>query len=296
VVLRRERTALTKVAGIYVITNTTDDKVYIGSSHDIAFRLGAHKRDLKRNIHRNSHLQRAYNKFGSDYFQYGVLEVVDGESSLSLREQFWIDEYRAYDRRYGYNLIREAEHRMHSEETRARMSAAHKGVPHSPDHRLKIGAAHKGLKMKPRTPEQRAQQSVRQRGRVHSPETRAKLSAVQKGRKPKPASPETRAKISIANKGKPKTEEHRKKIGLAQVGRKLSPDHYQKLVAVQRSRSAETRAKSSVSHGILTPEQVIEIRQKLSLGQSINSLAVEYGISRGAVYDIATDRTWRHLL
>jgi hypothetical protein len=43
-----------------------------------------------------------------------------------------------------------------SEETRAKMSAAHKGRPKSPEHRAKIGAAHKGV---PRSPESRAKQS-----------------------------------------------------------------------------------------------------------------------------------------
>jgi hypothetical protein len=77
------------------------------------------------------------------------------------------------------------------------LSAALKGRPgHSPtsETRAKISAAHKG---RPVTPETRAKMSAAHKGRPVTPESRAKISAAHKGR---PVIPETRAKMSAAKK------------------------------------------------------------------------------------------------
>ena len=50
--------------GIYKITNLKNNKGYIGQSTDIKTRWINHKRELRNNIHRNPHLQNAFNKYG----------------------------------------------------------------------------------------------------------------------------------------------------------------------------------------------------------------------------------------
>src|SRR5699024_8997297 len=45
----------------------------------------------------------------------------------------------------------------------------------------------------------------------------------------------------------------------------------------------------------VTAEQVIEIREKRETGQSINSLAKEYGMSYSGMYWIVKGNTWKHL-
>jgi hypothetical protein len=63
--------------------------------------------------------------------------------------------------------------RKHSDETRAKMSAAHKGKSKSAEHAAKVGAAHKGKK---RSEEYKKKLSVAHMGKIISLETRAKLS------------------------------------------------------------------------------------------------------------------------
>lgn len=44
--------------GIYKITNTANNKCYIGSSINVGSRIGAHKNKLNGNRHTNPHLAR----------------------------------------------------------------------------------------------------------------------------------------------------------------------------------------------------------------------------------------------
>ena len=43
-------------SGVYVITNLTNKKIYIGSSIDIKVRWSNHKSELKRGVHNNKYL------------------------------------------------------------------------------------------------------------------------------------------------------------------------------------------------------------------------------------------------
>jgi hypothetical protein len=63
--------------------------------------------------------------------------------------------------------------RKHSEETRAKMSAAHTGKPKSAEHAAKVGASHKGRKLSANHIEKL---SAAHKGKIISPETRAKLA------------------------------------------------------------------------------------------------------------------------
>ena len=62
----------------------------------------------------------------------------------------------------------------HSEETRAKISAAKRGHKHSEEAKAKMSAAQRGRKL---TPEHRAKISASNKGRKVSDETRAKISA-----------------------------------------------------------------------------------------------------------------------
>jgi len=91
--------------------------------------------------------------------------------------------------------------RIVSPETRAKLSAAHKGRTHSLEHRLRNSLARKGKSF---TPETRAKLKLARRGKTpnkgktHSLEARAKMSLARRG---KPKSLEMRARLSATNKG-----------------------------------------------------------------------------------------------
>lgn len=62
---------------IYQIKNTLNNKVYIGQTNNIKRRWDQHKSDLKRGVHDNPYLQKLYNKYGLDIFEFGILHEED---------------------------------------------------------------------------------------------------------------------------------------------------------------------------------------------------------------------------
>lgn len=83
------------MTGIYCITCTKTNEKYVGQSVAIKRRWATHKRELKNGIHYNKHLQRAYDKYGSNYFIYEILEQCPREK-LNEREQFYIKLFNSY--------------------------------------------------------------------------------------------------------------------------------------------------------------------------------------------------------
>jgi group I intron endonuclease len=155
-------------SGIYIITNKVNSKIYVGSGVDAFRRWREHKSDLNLNRHNNGRLQNAWNKYGSEAFDFEIVEFCDKDILLA-REQFWLDATLCYDKSVGYNIVKIAGRNIghkHSEETKKRMSEYAKNK--SIEHRRKIGLGNKG----------------------------------------KFVSEETKIKMSLAAKGKPKTKEH----------------------------------------------------------------------------------------
>ena len=103
-----------------------------------------------------------------------------------------------------------------SDETRRKLSEAHKGKTHSEDCKKKISDAQKG---KTHTEETRRKLSVAKKN--PSEETRRKLSEASKGRnKDRIVSEETRRKMSESGKGRTHSEDSKKKMSEASKGTK----------------------------------------------------------------------------
>lgn len=77
---------------VYEIRNTRNNKRYIGSTVNFKRRIGKHKWALKNNIHKNKALQRDYNYYGADVFEYKILKKCK-PSQLKEYEQDYIDLY-----------------------------------------------------------------------------------------------------------------------------------------------------------------------------------------------------------
>ena len=92
--------------GIYKITNTINNKVYIGQSINIDERWRAHKADYK-NSHltgkHKSYLYVSMRKYGIENFKFEVIEEAPKEL-LNEREIYWIQYYDATNPDKGYNL------------------------------------------------------------------------------------------------------------------------------------------------------------------------------------------------
>lgn len=83
-----------------MIRNIINNKIYIGQSHDIYSRWTHHKCDLNNNQHHNRHLQSAWNYYGSEFFEFSIIEETN-EKDLDIREMYWIEYYSSYTD--GYN-------------------------------------------------------------------------------------------------------------------------------------------------------------------------------------------------
>ena len=69
--------------GIYQIVNKINDRVYIGqTSESFLRRFLFHDWELRKGCHSNSHLQRAWNKYGEENFEFSVVEVVDESDNV----------------------------------------------------------------------------------------------------------------------------------------------------------------------------------------------------------------------
>lgn len=85
---------------IYKITNTINNKVYIGQTiRNPLLRKEEHFNNLKNGIHHNSHLQHSFNKYG-DVFKFEVIETCP-DDKLNEREVALIKKFKSYDK--GYN-------------------------------------------------------------------------------------------------------------------------------------------------------------------------------------------------
>lgn len=90
--------------GIYKLTNTINEKVYIGKSENLGKRIKYHISSLTHGKNKNKHLQNAYSKYGSGNFSVEIIEVLDNDADINEREKYWISYYKANNRNYGYNL------------------------------------------------------------------------------------------------------------------------------------------------------------------------------------------------
>lgn len=77
-------TKLHKKPGIYIISCTETDKVYIGESLNISGRISKHFTNLRNKKHPNIILQNIFNKYGEESIVVDVLEWVNLEDPIQL--------------------------------------------------------------------------------------------------------------------------------------------------------------------------------------------------------------------
>lgn len=91
-----------KQTTIYKITNTINNKCYIGSSINVTERLRTHLYKLNNNNHTNQHLQNAYNKYKKENFVFEIV-VYCSKRSITFLEKKYIKKYKTLNKKYGYN-------------------------------------------------------------------------------------------------------------------------------------------------------------------------------------------------
>ena len=78
-------------SGIYKISNIVNKHCYIGSAVNIEGRWRTHKSTLKKGTHHSLYLQRAWDKYGENNFEFSILEKCE-DVNLIEREQFYFEE------------------------------------------------------------------------------------------------------------------------------------------------------------------------------------------------------------
>lgn len=130
--------------GIYRIYNKIDGKSYVGSSYDVDRRFKEHKAALRKSVHVNKHLQRAWNKYGEGAFEFELIMLVDRDNLLQ-EETVQIN---LVSEEMSYNIVKNAEapmaERKHSEETKCKLSRVHTDKWNDAEYKAKMAACHVG--------------------------------------------------------------------------------------------------------------------------------------------------------
>lgn len=157
--------------GVYMIRCKADRKVYIGKAADIHRRWSQHQCLLRQGLHQNVHLQRAWDLYGAQDFEFLVLQTETDPVQRSLLEIEYIKQHQALNPMYGFNFkdpsqtpqaVPEEPPSAHvvlpplqvshpqakrqpssqvSGETRRKMSLSRKGQPKSEETKLRMAAA-----------------------------------------------------------------------------------------------------------------------------------------------------------
>ena len=224
-------------SGIYCITNTVNGKVYVGSAVSIKARWRLHLSQLRRRIHHSAHLQASWDKYGEAAFSFSVLEEVTDPKDLLTVEDKWIGNLASSERSRGFNICLKAGSQLglkHSDATRTKMSAAHKGKVKTAEHQLAINQALKGRSL---SEEHRQKIAANQTGRKASEETRQKMREANTDRKSK-LSEEAYTRMVTANVGRKFSDEHKARIAEANRRRIVSPETREKISQARRKATA----------------------------------------------------------
>ena len=150
------------VSGIYKIVNKVNGKYYVGSTKNFDKRWRRkHRKQLRGNYHTNLRLQRAWNKYGENSFEFQIIELAE-ISSLYPIEQKYLDIAKTeQDKCYNLKFVAEGfgswsqesidrfKEKMKSPEVRKKMSESARkrkprlGIPCSEEAKKKIGEKNK---------------------------------------------------------------------------------------------------------------------------------------------------------
>ena len=174
-------------SGIYKIENKLNGKVYIGSAVNFTKRFRCHISTLNSKKHKNDKLQKAWNKYGENNFNF-ILVLTCTVEELLMFEQIIINTFNSVT--CGYNIAPVAGNSFgtkHTEETKQKMKKAWElrrltpKKPMSEEVKLKISESKKGKKRKPFTEEAKKNMSLSRMGNKnrlgipHTEETKQKM-------------------------------------------------------------------------------------------------------------------------
>ena len=91
-------------SGIYRIYCKSEDKSYIGKSINIEERWKNHLNGLKKGKHHNKNLQKVFNKYGINDFEFSILKEVNDYYEITFYESYYAEKFNAFNN--GYNIAK----------------------------------------------------------------------------------------------------------------------------------------------------------------------------------------------
>jgi group I intron endonuclease len=182
---------------IYKITNTLNNKVYIGQTvRGFLERYNEYKSDFKNKSKSNNiYLYNSFLKYGFDNFKFEIIDHAESIEELNEKEIHYIKKYNTTDRNFGYNLHDGGRNSLLSEETKKKMSESRKGKPKPDGWREKTippaGSEEAKKYGRPKTEEQKKYLSENSPkywlGKKRDPDTVKKMSETKKKMNIKPS-------------------------------------------------------------------------------------------------------------
>lgn len=267
----------TNTPGIYAIFHKPTGRVYVGSALSIYARWKDHRNSMRRGTHRNPYLQRTFDKYGADSFEFRVLETVPNPENLIEREQHWIDRLHTTNRSKGFNI--------------APRAGSNLGLKFTPEQRARIGASVRGRKTSEETKRKIATKAMGNRRGVPN------LSAPWKLNPDK-----VRLIFRLASEGV-RSSEIGLQVGVTQVNvnRVLKRQIWahveipQAQIDAIAARGSRRQRGSGVWRSILTESQVKEIKARLRSGEGPTAIAKSYGIKPHSIEAIKRGVSWKHI-
>lgn len=183
-----------EICTIYLLTNKINNKIYVGQTWMTCEERMGRK---GKGYYNSTYLYAAILKYGSENFEYEILDECNNQSEADLFEEAYIKMYCGRDSATGYNIKSGGSAGRHSDETKKKISASQIGKLVSEKTRQLLSKINKGVKRKPHTDEWKQNNSslIKERhrknghpmiGKHHSDAAKLKISNFFKGRKVNP--------------------------------------------------------------------------------------------------------------
>ena len=108
--LKQEYKDASRPLGVFLIRNTTNDKVFLAGGVNLNGTMNRHRYQLSHGSHVNRQLQGDWNDLGSAKFEFEILEQLepprdsafDSKKELEFMEKMWLERLKPFGER-GYN-------------------------------------------------------------------------------------------------------------------------------------------------------------------------------------------------
>lgn len=205
---------------LYKITNTIDNKVYIGQSNKENERWRQHKY-FARQDEPIQYVHRAMKKYGIENFSYEVIAMCRTQEDADETEKTLIIQYDSQNKENGYNISRGGDLIWNRGLPKEQQPMY--GKHHSEESRKKISKSSTGKEMPPHTDEYKENMSRIMTGRILTDEWKKKIGQAHIGMK---HSEESKKKMSLSQKGNQAGEKHPRAKLTIEIVRLIRNEYY----------------------------------------------------------------------